>query len=155
MNRASRWALVVLCVVLVSPAAAQPPARGSLTGTVADSSGARLPGVTVNVRSETPARAATSAVTDAEGAFRVASLAPGTYVVEFLLEGFTPVRQPVRVDAGATAQASATLSIGGLRETVQVSASAVSLDVSTSTQTASFSSTELLELRAPRATTRT
>ena len=76
----------------------------------------------------------------------MASLAPGPYTVEFLLEGFTPVRQSVRVDAGATALANATLSIGGLRETVQVSASAVALEVATSTQSASFSNEQLTEL---------
>ena len=146
MTPVLRWALVALCVLIVSPAAAQQPARGSLTGTVADSSGARLPGVTVEVKSAAPVRTVASAITDAEGAFRVAPLAPGTYVVEFALEGFTPARQPVRVDPGATAVASATLSIGGLRESVQVSASAVALEVSTSTQTASFSSDQLLEL---------
>ena len=131
MNRASRWALVVLCVSLVSPATAQQLARGSLTGSVADSSGARLPGVIVEVKSAASGRTVATVTTDAEGAFRVASLAAGNYVVEFLLEGFSPVRQSVRVDPGATATASATLSIGGLRETVQVSASAVTLDVST------------------------
>ena len=52
----------------------------------------------------------------------------------------------MRVDAGATALANATLSIGGLRETVQVSASAVALEVATSTQSASFSNEQLTEL---------
>ena len=146
MNYASRGALVVLCALIVSPAAAQPSARGSLAGTVADSSGALLPGVTVNVKSDAPVRAVASVVTNAEGRFEVPSLAPGPYTVEFLLEGFTQVQQSVRVEAGATALANATLSIGGLRETVQVSAAAVALEVATSTQSASFSNEQLTEL---------
>ena len=76
----------------------------------------------------------------------MASLAPGNYIVEFMLEGFARVYQPVRVDPGATAVVSATLSIGGLSETVQVSASAVELEVSTATQSASFSNEQLTEL---------
>jgi outer membrane receptor protein involved in Fe transport len=146
VNSLSRWALVALCTLFVSSAAAQSPARGSLAGTVADSSGARLPGVTVEVKSGTPARTVASAVTDAEGAFRLGPLNSGEYVVEFVLEGFGAARRTVRVDAGATATVSATLSIGGLRETVQVSAAAISLDVSNATQTASFSNEALTEL---------
>ncbi|HZI79409.1 MAG TPA: TonB-dependent receptor [Vicinamibacterales bacterium] len=147
MTCVSRWALAVLCVLLnIASAAAQTAGRGSLEGTVADSSGARLPGVTVDVRSNAPSRTVASVVTDAEGAFRVAALVPGNYTVEFQLEGFAPVRHSVRIDAGATATAAATLSVGGLRETVQVSAAAVTLDISTATQTASFSNEVLTEL---------
>jgi outer membrane receptor protein involved in Fe transport len=144
--RASRWAIAALCVVIAIPAAAQ-TGRGAIQGTVEDSSGARLPGVVVEVKpGAANARAVATATTDAEGAFRIASVAIGDYAVEFVLDGFTPVRHQLRVTSGATASVSATLSVGGLAETVQVSASALALDVSSSTQSATFSTDVLTEL---------
>jgi outer membrane receptor protein involved in Fe transport len=140
-----RWAIAALYVVVAIPAAAQ-SGRGIVQGTVEDSSGARLPGVVVEVKAAANARLVASATTDAEGAFRVASIAAGDYIVEFRLDGFTPVRHSLRVTAGGTAAMSATLSVGGLAETVQVSASALALEVSRSTQSATFSTEVLTEL---------
>jgi outer membrane receptor protein involved in Fe transport len=116
-------------------------------GTAADSSGGRLPGVTVDLLPRTAgSRVAATATTDGEGAYRLAVPRPGEYVVRFTLAGFSPVEVPVRVESNATANASATLQVGGLAELVQVSAAAIALEVSTATQTSSFSNEALTEL---------
>ena len=85
---------------------------GTLSGTVTDTTGFVLPGVTVEVRSagaagsvrtaqaDSPAR---TAVTDAAGRFEIVALPPGTHDVTFMLSGFsTIVRDAVEVTAGAT-----------------------------------------------------
>src|SRR5687768_2368910 len=61
--------------------------RASIEGTVTDSSGAALPGATVEARSEAGGTA--SAVSDGTGAFRLQALPPGRYEVSASLSGFT------------------------------------------------------------------
>ena len=117
---------------------------GSLQGSAADSSGGRLPGVTVQlVRKATDTRPVESTITDVDGAFRFASVRPGEYVVRFDLQGFSPTQSPVRVEAGVSATVAATLEVAGLSESVQVRASEVVLDAATSTQSARLSNEAL------------
>ena len=74
---------------------------GSIYGKTLDDKGAPLPGVSVTLEStEIPPQTATSG---ASGGFRFADLPPGTYSVNFAIEGFTEVRQEeVRVSTGIT-----------------------------------------------------
>jgi outer membrane receptor protein involved in Fe transport len=120
---------------------------GLLDVTAVDGSGGRLPGVTVEiVRKAGDSKPLASGTTGADGAYRFTSIAPGAYLVRFTLAGFSTVHAPVRVEVVATATVEATLEVGGLSESVQVTASEVALDVSTSTQTASFSKEALSRL---------
>jgi hypothetical protein len=143
----SRWVVAIVCVLTIATGARAQQALGSLEGTVADSSGGRLPGVIIEVQLDAPnARPAVTATTDANGFYRITSLRAGEYVVRFVLAGFAPTQTRIRLDVGAVSIASATLEVGGLAETVQVSAAAIALDVASSTQTASFSSQALTDL---------
>ena len=63
----------------------------SVAGTVRDSSGAVLPGVTVEAASPALIERTRSVVTDANGQYQIIDLRPGTYVVTFTLPGFTTV----------------------------------------------------------------
>lgn len=118
-----------------------------LAVTAADHSGGRLPEVSVEVvRNATDTTAVASSTTDADGAHLFTSLEPGAYLVRFTLPGFSVVHTPVRVEAGATAMVTATLQLAGLNESVQVSAAELALDVSTATQTATFSNDALNNL---------
>ena len=99
MRRMLRTALLL---VMVAPgiAAAQ---DAVLSGTVTDSTGLLLPGVTVEVRSTADDQAHT-AVTDGTGTFAITDLPAGSYAVTFSLSGFrTVVRDGVAVVVGATA----------------------------------------------------
>jgi protocatechuate 3,4-dioxygenase beta subunit len=72
-------------VLAASPAFAQ-MTQGRLTGTVTDSQGAVMPGVTVTVTS--PAMiGAQNTVTEANGRYLFPSLPSGTYKVAFELSG--------------------------------------------------------------------
>jgi len=68
-----------------------------ISGTVHDSGGGVLPGVTVDVRAG--ASIARTVVTDAKGAFQVAGIGPGRYQLVFTLINFAVVRRDVDVRA--------------------------------------------------------
>src|ERR671939_1483830 len=82
--------LVMACVFLL-PAAAW--AQSSITGVVKDTSGAVLPGVTVEASSPALIAGSSTAVTDDQGLYRIVDLRPGPYTVTFTLPGFTTVRR--------------------------------------------------------------
>jgi hypothetical protein len=119
---------VLLSLLLVAwPALAQDQ-RGSITGVVKDNTGAVLPGATVEAKSNAGALATTS--TDANGVYRFPSLAPGTYQVTATLQGFTAAKlDNIPVSLGQTKTVDLALGVGGLAESVQVSAEAPLIDV--------------------------
>ncbi|MGB8013610.1 MAG: carboxypeptidase regulatory-like domain-containing protein [Terriglobales bacterium] len=103
---------------------------GSISGTVADPSGAVVGGATVVVRNlETGIQQ--SCATDAEGLYRFSGVPAGRYQIEASASGFKPYQQtglelaalPLRVDIGLELKAEAT--------DVEVNAEAVQIDVST------------------------
>lgn len=63
-------------------------AQSAIAGVVKDSSGAVLPGVTVEATSDALIERTRSAVTDAQGLYRLVDLRPGVYSVTFTLPGF-------------------------------------------------------------------
>ena len=90
-----KFLLLLFCVVLGAPSAAyaQASAQASITGIVRDSSGAVLPGVTVEATSPALIEKARSVVTDGNGQYRIVNLPTGTYSITFQLTGFTTVRR--------------------------------------------------------------
>jgi hypothetical protein len=68
-------------------------AQASITGVVKDTSGAVLPGVTVEASSAVLIERTRSAISDGTGQFRIVDLRPGTYTVTFTLTGFSGVRR--------------------------------------------------------------
>ena len=127
MNRLRRARL--LCVMgfisafafIPSVAAAQNLSFGSINGTVTDTSGGALPGVTVTAASPALQVGQLTAVTDGEGKYQIVDLPRGTYQVRFELQGFQPlIRQDVQLTAGFAARIDASLSIGALSEAITV-----------------------------------
>jgi carboxypeptidase family protein len=68
-------------------------AQSSITGTVRDTSGAVLPGVTVEASSAVLIEKVRTVPTDDGGLYRVLDLRPGIYTVTFTLPGFATVRR--------------------------------------------------------------
>lgn len=101
-----RWmgavvALLVLVAGFGTPALAQ--TTGSVEGTISDSSGAPLPGVSVELKSPS-LQGTRTAVTDSNGHFRFPAIPPGSYTVTSTLSGFKSVeRGGIRVTLDATA----------------------------------------------------
>src|SRR6185436_18625394 len=115
--------VMFLSLVPLADAATAGQADASIYGLVADESGAVLPGVTVTVSSPALQVRAISAVTAADGEYRVTPLPIGLYQVEFTLQGFQTVRHPeLRLTVGFAARIDVKLHVGNLEETVTVSA---------------------------------
>jgi hypothetical protein len=66
---------------------------GSIAGIVRDTSGAVLPGVTVEAASPALIEKVRTVVTDGQGQYKIVDLRPGTYSVTFTLTGFSAVRR--------------------------------------------------------------
>src|SRR3954454_25019691 len=118
-----------LACILWLPAAAQ--AQSAIAGVVKDTSGAILPGVTVEAASDVLIEKTRSVITDGEGAYRIVDLRPGTYSVTFTLPGFqTFKRDALDLPANFTATINADLKVGALEESVTVSGASPVVDVS-------------------------
>jgi carboxypeptidase family protein/TonB-dependent receptor-like protein len=126
--RARTFATLMVALLFVGPVAAQEQ-RGSIQGQVKDASGAVLPGATVVVKG-TALPAGTTTVSDGEGYYRFPGLPPGLYVVTTELQGFTPGRvEAIEVSLGQIKKVDFTLTLGGVTESVQVTAESPLIDV--------------------------
>src|SRR5688500_12080781 len=126
--RSLRAVFLVVGLLVLLPSAVF--AQASITGVVRDSSGAVLPGVTVEVSSPALIEKVRTAVTDASGTYRVVDLRSGTYTVSFTLTGFSVVKRDGIELAGAfTATINADLRVGGLEETITVTGESPIVDV--------------------------
>lgn len=121
-----RFVLVLMVVLLSFSSFAQ--TTGGLTGRVTDSSGAALPGVTVEVRS--PAlMGVRSDTTGNDGNYRFSILPPGVYEVRATLDGFgAESRRDVRVALGKDASIDIALQPATVSEAITVVATAPVLD---------------------------
>ena len=119
----------MFCASVTNIAWAQSAVTGGITGLVRDTTGAVLPGVTVEASSPTLIEKVRSVVTDAEGRYNIIELRPGSYTVTFTLPGFSPVRREgIELTAGFTAPVNAELRVGSVEETVIVSTAAPVVD---------------------------
>ncbi len=107
-----------------------------MTGTVKDTSGAVLPGVTVEASSDALIEKSKVAVTDGEGRYRITDLRPGTYVVTFTLTGFATIRRDgIELPSEFTMTLNADLRVGALEESITVTGDAPVVDVTTAVHT--------------------
>ena len=120
-------ACMLLCLVF-TPAAAY--AQASITGVVKDTSGAVLPGVTVEVASPALIEKVRTTVTDGSGAYQIIQLLPGTYTATFTLPGFnTTKRDGIELSGSFVATVNAELRVGELAETITVTGETALVDV--------------------------
>ena len=132
MRVLTRLLFGLACVVLL-PASAY--AQASITGVVKDTSGAVLPGVTVEASSPAIIEKVRTAVTDGSGQYRITELRPGAYVVTFTLPGFNTVkRDGINLTGAFTASVDAELRVGALEETITVTGEAPIVDVQSTTR---------------------
>ena len=119
-------ALAATIWLLPTPAAAQ-ALYGSLTGVIADSSGAAVPGATVAIKNEDTGLELT-AVTDATGTYTIRNITGGTYTLKASLQGFKEfVQTGILITAGGIIRINGRLEIGTLSEAVTVTSEATIL----------------------------
>jgi hypothetical protein len=105
-------------------------AQGSITGSVRDTSGSVLPGVTVEAASPALIEKVRTATTDGTGQYRILDLRPGLYAVTFTLPGFSTVkREGIEVTGSFTAAVSVELRVGAIEETITVTGETPIVDV--------------------------
>jgi hypothetical protein len=119
---------VVVALFLVTPTVAF--AQASITGTVRDTSGAVLPGVTVEASSPALIEKVRTATTDGNGQYRIVDLRTGEYAVTFTLPGFSTVRREgVALEGTFVATINADMRVGELTETITVTGESPIVDV--------------------------
>ena len=125
--RGIRLFAILLMAVLI-PATAR--AQTSVAGVVRDTSGAVLPGVTVEATSPVLIEKVRTAISDSTGQYRISELPPGIYTLKFTLAGFsTTERTGVELRGGGVVTVNADLRIGGVQETVTVTGDSTVVDI--------------------------
>jgi hypothetical protein len=148
----SRVKFVVVGVILALASATGAWAQtvssttGAINGKASDETGAALPGVSVTAVSES-LQGTRTAVTGADGSYRIPAVPPGTYKLTFELGGFgTIVREGVIVGLGFTATINADMKVASLQETVTVSGQSPVVDVTSTTSATTFGEEKLAAL---------
>jgi hypothetical protein len=120
---------------------------GRIDVTVTDTSGAVLPGTTVDL---TGPRAVT-ATTDGKGEAHFLNLAPGTYSVSASLAGFSQyTNRNVPVTAGSGVPLTIALAVGDITQTVEVLAESPVIDPRRTATTTNVSNDELQQIPSAR-----
>src|SRR5262249_1454405 len=137
---------VGLCLTTSAMTVSRQEFRGRLNGTVTDTSGAVLPGVTVTATS--PALIQPQVlVTGSDGDYRFIALPAGVYELMFELSGFqTLKRTGIRVVINTTLTVNVELQVAALKETVTVTGASPVVDVSTTSVGTNFTKELLTEI---------
>jgi hypothetical protein len=151
MHRKLTLVAAMACVVLFPAAASSQDVNASIAGVVKDTSGAVLPGVTVEASSPVLIERVRTTVSDGSGQFRIINLQPGTYSVTFTLTGFSSVkREGVEVSGSGVVAVSADLRIGAVEETITVRGETPVVDVQSSKRQTTLSSEILTSIPSAR-----
>jgi hypothetical protein len=126
-------------------------AQASITGVVRDTSGAIMPGVTVEAASPVLIEKVRTAVTDGSGRYQIVDLRPGAYTVTFTLAGFNTVRRDgITLQGAGASVVDVELRVGALEETITVTGEAPVVDVSSASRSAVLSADTIDSLPTSR-----
>ena len=150
MMSRTTWIAGFGCFVIVllsaAVASAQTAGFGAIVGSITDSTGAVLPGVTATLSGSAQAGTPTT-VTDTVGLYRFAAVLPGEYSVKFELSGFTAViREHIRSRSDSQATVNMQLTLSSVRETVVVSGASPVVDLQSTRVTTSMTATQLASM---------
>jgi outer membrane receptor protein involved in Fe transport len=133
-----KWFCFTLFLLALSACAppvlfAQTQTSSMLTGTITDSTGAVVPGVTVSISSPSLIGGTHSTVSDGQGVYRFPALQPGVYELTAELQGFRSVKvTDIKLPLGATITVDAAMAQLTATETVIVSGRGAMVDVKSS-----------------------
>jgi Carboxypeptidase regulatory-like domain len=145
--RAIATAIMVVLGLVILPAPSFGQALGTITGVVKDSSGAVLPGATVEASSPALIEKVRTVVTDGSGQYRIVSLPTGIYSVTVSLQGFSSFkRDGIEVTANFISSVNADLKVGTVAETLTVTAESPIVDVQSAAQTRALTAEAFKEM---------
>ena len=128
-----RCSFLFLSLFLVVPGAFSQGGHGSISGTVADQSGAIVPGAAVELKNTANGVKQTT-VSSGAGVYSFVSVNSGTYEITVSLKGFqTSVQKNVHVSVDQATSVNVTLPVGNVTEVVTVDESASLIGASNST----------------------
>jgi len=131
-RRAIVGAFVAVLVTLAAGLASAQGTSGVISGTVKDTQGGVLPGVTVTIRNDASGVART-AVSEADGTYRFPALSPGRYTVTAELAGFATVEvKAIEITIGLGLTQDFTMQVQSLNETITVTGAAPVVDTTKS-----------------------
>src|SRR5580765_1500915 len=137
---------IIAASLLGAPAIVRAQERASIVGLITDSSGAVLPGVTVEASNPALIEQRRQAVSDGAGRYAIIDLRPGIYTVTFTLPGFRSVkREGIELEGAFAAQVNGTLSVGAVEETVTVTGASPIVDTQ-STQNQAVLNRQVLDV---------
>src|SRR5712692_10508405 len=119
------FAPLVVLVVVPSLASAQ----STISGVARDTSGAVMPGVTVDAASDALIERSRTVVTNGDGRYTIVDVRPGLYTTTFTLPGFSAVKQQVTVPSKVSGPVDAEMKVSPLEETVIVETKLGTADV--------------------------
>ncbi len=129
--------LFTVCLMAVTPLL-RAQTTGEIRGQVKDSTGAVLPGVSVEAKSSA-LQGTKTMVSGADGTYRISLLPPGEYTVTFSISGFGAVQRKTAVQLDKTVVVDGMLSLSTTAE-VTVSGAAPVIDATSSATGANFTS---------------
>lgn len=143
---ASRVVRTLLCFsILLISLSLSAQQTGTISGRVTDSSGASLPGVTVEaVTNVSPQPRVT--VTNEAGDYQLPALQPGTYTVTYSLAGLQDAKRRVNVVLDQTSTVDVSLGIATQSEVITVTAEASLVDRSSASLNAGLSNEQIQAL---------
>jgi Carboxypeptidase regulatory-like domain len=119
LGRSFGPSLLLLLVALVAPVHSQTPS-GEISGTVVDSSGLPVPGVTVTLTNQAT-NVGRVVQTNEAGLYVISAIPPGTYDLKAELAGFRTVdRQGLVVQVGSASRIAFTMDVGEVSEVMTV-----------------------------------
>lgn len=123
--------------------------RGAIRGTVADQSGAAVPGARVVVKNQAT-NVQLNLTTNPVGFYLAPELVPGKYSIHVLAVGFSPIGiNDILVTAGVTTTVDVQLKVGTATQTIQVTATAPLADSSSSNFTTSLATDYVQDIPLP------
>jgi hypothetical protein len=140
--------IAAMTLLFASSLFAQSTVNGTISGTVMDSSGAVLPGVSVSLKSVDKGFTQESK-TNAQGGYQFPLLEPGTYSLTMAAAGFKTTTATTTVSVGATALVNAKLEVGAQGTTVEVSGESPLLQTETSDVSTTFNARSISEVPNP------
>lgn len=127
---------MLAAVLLIAPTLATAQTdMATIAGTVRDTTGAVLPGVTIEASSPVLIEKVRAVLSDSQGQYKIVELRPGTYTVTFILQGFSTVRREgIELTSGFTATVNGDLRVGSVTETITVTGESPVVDLQNTRQ---------------------